>query len=115
MRRLVTGFGKMNTGKLKRDTLLSRLEKTTKNTPRAFPPKTMAATDKIQISQAEWVEVWISYIYYNYVLLLYGFKDGTLKIYDPQEKHIINEIFSTYYDADLWFGDDEFTRIDTRI
>lgn len=81
-----------------------------KNPRKKYPAKSVAK----ELSQAEWVEVWISYIYYDYVLLLYGFKDGTLKIYDPQEKHIINEIFSTYYDADLWFGDDEFTRIDSR-
>lgn len=67
------------------------------------------------LSQAEWVEVWMSYADYEYVFLLYGFMDGTLRIYDIREKVLINEIFTSYLDADIWLSDEETTTLDEHL
>ncbi|MCQ3930865.1 MAG: hypothetical protein DPW16_10435 [Chloroflexi bacterium] len=68
----------------------------------------------LDFTDAKWVEAWIEYVYYDYVLLLYGFADDTFKIYDPQEKSLVNEIFHSYDEACFWLGEDEFTKIDAR-
>ncbi len=63
------------------------------------------------IKQLRWIEAWIESNDYQYVLLLRHFEDGSYELMDPQEKHVIVEVFQSYDEAIDWLVSDEYWRI----
>ncbi len=66
-----------------------------------------------EFTEAKWVEAWMD-TYIHYVLVLICFKDDTLKIYDPQDRKLVNETFPEYGEACHWLYEDEYNQIETR-
>ncbi|MBZ0318718.1 MAG: hypothetical protein K8L91_20050 [Anaerolineae bacterium] len=71
--------------------------------------------DKSKLTETQWVEVWIEFVYNPNIFLLYGFKDGSLKIFNPKDKGHERATFSSYAEAYDWLSEDEYDHIRTRL
>ncbi|HBE20551.1 MAG TPA: hypothetical protein DEG17_13170 [Cyanobacteria bacterium UBA11149] len=61
-----------------------------------------------------WIEVWID-TYASYVLVLRGYEDGSIELYDPQKGRGSESSFDSYEEAYLWLREDEYDLAEGRM
>ena len=63
----------------------------------------------------DWYEVWADEGFEPpYILVVLGYADGTVSVFDPKEDKIVCESDS-YEAARLWLLEDEYTRVNGRM
>jgi len=63
-----------------------------------------------------WIEVWIdTYDIYNYVLILRGYENGSIELYDPQKGRGSESTFASYEEAYFWLREDEYELAEGRM
>lgn len=62
----------------------------------------------------KWIEVWID-VYANYVLILRGYDNGQIQLYDPQKGKASESNFDNYEEAYLWLREDEYDLVEGRM
>lgn len=64
--------------------------------------------------QINWIEVWI-HTNIMYILLLQGYKNGSIKLYDPQQRQVSQSSFESYEEAYFWLREDEYDLVEGRM
>ncbi|HLP91853.1 MAG TPA: hypothetical protein VK184_25100 [Nostocaceae cyanobacterium] len=50
-----------------------------------------------------------------YILLLQGYKNGSIKLYDPQQRQVSQSSFESYEEAYFWLREDEYDLVEGRM
>ena len=66
------------------------------------------------IEELNWIEVWID-TYSSYVLVLRGYKNGSIKLYLPQKGRGSESSFDSYEEGYLWLREDEYNLAEGRM
>lgn len=68
------------------------------------------------MAQIQWVEIWTDLSSGGLDLrMLRGLDDGRIELRDPHHQNKLLQTFTTYSDAELELGDDEFVIIEGRL